>query len=174
MALLLPPPPPPSFSLLWASADVGVVDFAEALDEFDDVDDSLSLEVFGDADGGDFLVCCDPMLAFDSQRSIPFKCGDVITLTAATDAALSLLATLKSSGASLSLKLDSYGLKLDLNSFGELPFVLPPGDDEILSLILLLFSIFASSLGFGVASEPIALHVCANNANGLDFVSNCE
>jgi hypothetical protein len=80
------------------------------------------------------------------------------------------LATLRSSGMSLSLKLDSYGLKLDLNSLGD---PLADGDDDTLSRIFVLFSMLARSLGFGVASLPIALHVCANSASGLDFESNC-
>lgn len=33
------------------------------------------------------------------------------------------------------------------------------GEDVILSRIFVLFSIFARSFGFGVASEPIALQV---------------
>jgi hypothetical protein len=34
-----------------------------------------------------------------------------------------------------------------------------------------LFSILARSFGFG-ASEPMALHVCARRARGLDLESN--
>lgn len=58
-------------------------------------------------------------------------------------------------------------MKLDLISIGD-----PLDDGDVLSR-LALFSMFAISFGFG-ASEPIALHVCANKANGLDFESNCK
>jgi hypothetical protein len=55
-----------SFASVSAADTVGVVDLVEALDEFD-----LSLvEFFGDADGGDFLVCCELALVADSQRSL--------------------------------------------------------------------------------------------------------
>lgn len=74
----------------------------------------------------------------------------------------------------------SYGLKLDLGCdslelFDNDDWL--PGDDlsrlSDFCRLFPLFSIFAMSLGFG-ASAPIALHVCANNANGLFFASNCE
>lgn len=75
----------------------------------------------------------------------------------------------------------SYGLKLDFGWCDSLELFdnddWLPGDDlsRLLSdfcRFLPLFSIFAISFGFG-ASAPIALHVCANNANGLFFASNC-
>jgi hypothetical protein len=53
-----------------------------------------------------------------------------------------------------------------------------PGDNlsrfSDLFIDFVLFSIFARSFGLGEASAPIALQVCANNANGLFFESNCK
>lgn len=90
----------------------------------------------------------------------------------------------------LSRKFDSYGLKLDLGVSLDEPFdkvELLPGDnlslesvwdlwcpeDEELDDDFEFFSMFANSLGFGEASAPIALHVCASKASGLFFESNC-
>lgn len=77
---------------------MGVVDLAEAL-ELDD----FSFEVFGDVVGGDFRVVCELALCVDSLRSVPLVYWDCIGFVCG----FKRLATLRSSGASLSFKLDS-------------------------------------------------------------------
>lgn len=48
-------------------------------------------------------------------------------------------------------------------------------EDELeLDRDLVLFSMFARSLGLGVVSAPIELQVCANKAKGLFLASNCK
>lgn len=64
----------------------------------------------------------------------------------------------------------SYGLKLDFGVSFEEPLDSVPGD-SLSRLLFVLFSIFARSFGFG-ESDPIALHVCASRAKGLDLESN--
>lgn len=64
----------------------------------------------------------------------------------------------------------SYGLKLDFGVSLDEPLDSVPGD-SLSRLLFVLFSMFARSFGFG-ESEPIALHVCASRANGLDLESN--
>lgn len=174
------------------SAAVGVVDLTEALEL-----DNFSFEwllwlLFGDAvDGGDLRMCWELALCVDSLRSMFAACCVTVdplplmwwlswcwwwwAAVIGLFCAFIRLATRRSSGASwcwllllLSFKHDSYGLKLDLTTSWGDPF--DAGDDLSRRW---LFSMFAMSLGLG-ASEPIALHVWASRANGLDFESNCK
>lgn len=115
----------------------------------------------------------DDALWFESQR--PFVGGcDMLACFGDLFLVVVLVRWRPSSGSDLArsctTKDDSYGLKLDLGVSFDDPLDSVPGD-SLSRLPFVLFSMLASSFGLG-ESDPMALHVCANNASGLVLESN--